>query len=358
MHSSDKLHKNIYRLIYLCLPVFTSSLLINLLFIGLNDVKAQELKLTHTIEINKSLAKVKSSTKSKPRIAIFEFDYSTVSYYNYWRRYYWGNGRGVSSILVDKLVKSGNFRVIERTKIEAILKEQNLGKSGRVDQSTAAQIGRLLGAELVVFGSITSANLERNRGGVGGIKLPVFGRVGVNSKKKTANVKLNVRVVNTTTGEIVLSAEGNGTSKQSGGNLRVDRVYVNNNSNKDSQLLTLATSDAINQVAEQINTGVNKGSTSLKTLPSTKALVADVSGNTIIINKGSADGYYQGMKLSIEQVIKIVKDPVTGKELRKMTKKIATVELTEVDSSSSVGKIISGGKLQVGNIAKPIKSDE
>ncbi len=354
MHGFYKLQNNIYRLISLCLPIFASSLLINLLLIGTDEVKAQELNLTHSININKSLFQGKSSKKSKPRIAVFEFDYSTVSYYDYWRGYVWGNGRGVSSILVDKLVKSGNYRVIERTKIEAIIKEQNFGKSGRVDSSTAAKIGRLLGAELVVFGSITGANLERGRGGV---RLPgVFPRgLRVGGKKKTANVKLNVRVVDSTTGEILLAAEGNGTSKQKGGNIGIDGIYVNSNSNKDAQLLTLATADAVNQVAEQINTGVNKVGTAIKTSPTAKALVADVSGSTVIINKGSADGYRQGMKLSIEKVIKVVKDPVTGKELRKMTKKIGTIELTEVDSSSSVGKIISGAKLQVGNIAKPIE---
>ncbi|MDJ0796327.1 MAG: CsgG/HfaB family protein [Calothrix sp. MO_167.B12] len=347
--------KNISRFICLCLPLLTSYLLINVFLFGTDSANAQERKSINVINKNKSLIENKSSAKSKPRIAVFEFDYSNIAYYNYWRGYVWGNGRGISSILVDKLVKGGNFRVIERTKIDKILKEQDFGVSGRVDPSSAAKIGRLLGAELVVFGSITSANLERNRSGIRGIKIPGLGRVGGSGKKRTANVKLNVRVVNTTTGEIVLSAEGNGNSKQKGGNLRIDRIYVNNNSNKDSQLLTLATADAINQVAEQINAGANTVSVSQTNLPTMKAVVADVSGNTVILNKGSADGYRPGMKLSIEKVIKIVKDPVTGKELRKMTKQIGTIELTEVDSSSSVGKIVSGTQLKVGNLAKPIK---
>ncbi len=346
---------NIFVLTCLCLPVFTSSLLINLLSFNIDNVKAEEVKSINLINENNYSLYSKSMTKSKPRIAVFDFDYASVGYYSYWRRYAWGNGKGVSNILVDKLVKSGNFSVIERTKIDSILQEQDFGASGRVDSNTAAKIGRLLGVELVVFGSVTSANIEKNRGNFGRIKLPIFGRVRVRGSDRKANVKLNVRVVNTTTGEIILSAEGNGSSNQTDGGLSSYKVYVNKSSNKDDQLLTLATADAINQVFEQINTGFDKSPGSEKSLANVESLVADISGNTVIINKGSADGYLQGMKLSIEQVIKIVKDPATGKDLRKLTKKIGIVELTEVDSSSSVGKIISGTKFTVGNIAKPIK---
>ncbi|MGD1874176.1 MAG: CsgG/HfaB family protein [Mastigocoleus sp.] len=347
--------KNIYRFSSLLLPVITFSSLANLLLFDINNVEAQEIKSIHQINDQKPLIISQSTAKSKPRIAVFNFDYSTVGYYSYWRRYAWGSGQGVSNILVDKLVKSGKFSVIERTKIESILEEQDFDTSGRVDPNTAAKIGRLLGAELVVFGSITGANIESNRGSAGGLKVPVFGRVRVRGKQKKANVKINVRVVNATTGEIILAAEGNGKSNQTDGGLGTSKVYVNNNSSKDDQLLTLATADAINQVAQKISSGVNKSGESQNASVDAGALIADVSGSTVIINKGSADGYTQGMKLSVEKVVKVVKDPATGAELRKITENIGTIELTEVDSSSSVGKIISGTKLKVGNVAKPIK---
>jgi hypothetical protein len=58
------------------------------------------------------------------------------------------------------------------------------------------------------------------------------------------------------------------------------------------------------------------------------------------------------MKLSIEKVTKQVKDPTTGKVNRNITQSLGKIELIDVDATSSVGKITSGGKFKVGDIAK------
>ncbi|MEB3359708.1 MAG: CsgG/HfaB family protein [Synechococcales bacterium] len=85
---------------------------------------------------------------TRPRIAILDFDYTpTIGSY---LSAFPGFAEGVSVVLVDRLVNSGNYTVIERSQIEAVLAEQNLGQSGRVDASTAAQIGRILGVDAVI----------------------------------------------------------------------------------------------------------------------------------------------------------------------------------------------------------------
>ncbi len=81
--------------------------------------------------------------------------------------------------------------------------------------------------------------------------------------------------------------------------------------------------------------------------------MADVTGNTIILNKGTVSGYRSGMKVSIERVSKEIKDPETGEIIRTLTEAVGIVELTDVDAKSSMGRIISGNNFQVGDIAKP-----
>jgi curli biogenesis system outer membrane secretion channel CsgG len=63
--------------------------------------------------------------------------------------------RGVSDLLVDRLVRDGTFSVIERSRLDAVLAEQNLGRSGLLDANAAAQVGRILGVDAVILGSVT-----------------------------------------------------------------------------------------------------------------------------------------------------------------------------------------------------------
>jgi curli biogenesis system outer membrane secretion channel CsgG len=72
---------------------------------------------------------------AKDRVAIMDFE--NKSQHGGWRL-----GRGASDILTTELVKTGKFNVMERDTFAAIIKEQNLGASGRIDPSTAARIGK------------------------------------------------------------------------------------------------------------------------------------------------------------------------------------------------------------------------
>ncbi len=71
-------------------------------------------------------------------------------------------GDAVPRILQEKLttafIKSGHFDVVERAQLEKALKELKIGMSGLVDPDTQKQIGKLLGASLIVLGSISEAN--------------------------------------------------------------------------------------------------------------------------------------------------------------------------------------------------------
>lgn len=134
-------------------------------------------------------------SRNKPTIAVMEFEVKAG--YNARRKL----GNGMSDMLVNALVESQCFRVMERSRIAAILKEQNLGRDGIVSASTAASVGQMIGAQLLVMGTVTEFDENESGGGVGAF----LGRAVAGVGMKTAHVGLIVRIVDATTGEILVS---------------------------------------------------------------------------------------------------------------------------------------------------------
>ena len=111
-----------------------------------------------------------SGTARKKRVAVFDFDYATVHQYSY---AIFGRdidvGRGISDLLVTMLVKDGTYSVIERKNLDKILGEQNFSNSDRANPASAAKIGKLLGVDAIIVGSVTQFGNDTKNTGVGGV---------------------------------------------------------------------------------------------------------------------------------------------------------------------------------------------
>lgn len=166
-------------------------------------------------ELGPTPAAAQSATR--PTVALMDFDFGTVQQ---WWSGNWDIGKGISDLIVDELVNDGSYRIIERKRLDAILAEQNFSNSDRADPEAAkvAKLGKALGVKFLVVGSITKFGTENKDMKVGG---GMFGggRLGlgrVGTSKGKATVAITARVIDTTTGEIMASAKGEGTSKRSG----------------------------------------------------------------------------------------------------------------------------------------------
>ncbi len=150
-----------------------------------------------------------AQAKKRPMIAVMDFDYGTIQ--NWWGQY--DIGKGMADQVVDALVNDGTFRVIERKKLDTVLAEQDFAQSDRADPSAAklAKIGKVLGVKYILAGSITKFSTEARGGGV-----RVKG-IGLGGKKTKSEVALTARVIDATTGEILISAKGLGSSSKGGG---------------------------------------------------------------------------------------------------------------------------------------------
>jgi len=61
----------------------------------------------------------------------------------------------VSELLTQMLFKTGKLMLIERNRLDAVLREQKLGLTGAIDSETAARVGKIAGARLLVLGSVS-----------------------------------------------------------------------------------------------------------------------------------------------------------------------------------------------------------
>jgi curli biogenesis system outer membrane secretion channel CsgG len=296
----------------------------------------------------------------KRLVAVMNFDYGTVKTTV---AAIFGTdqdvGKGITDLMVQKLVTDGKYRVIERAALDKIIAEQNFNNSDRADPSSASKIGRILGVDTIILGSITKFGRDDKQvGGVGGGHSGWTGAIaGMGKKESKAVVAITARLVNTTTGEILASVTGNGESSRSGlmlgggggtGYSGGGGGFSMTSSNFGQTILGEAVTKAVADCATQLDAAAGN-------LPTIKAsysgVVADVSGNTLIINIGSKVGVRVGDQIDISRAVRTVKDPTTGKVLKTVTSKLGSAVVTDVDADTATLTYTGPTPPKVGDVA-------
>jgi curli biogenesis system outer membrane secretion channel CsgG len=302
-----------------------------------------------------------ASAAPTKRVAVMNFDYGTVK--TTVAQIFGSDqdvGRGISDMLVQKLVQDGKYRVIERAALDKILAEQNFSNSDRADATTAAKIGKVLGVDAIIIGSITQFGRDdqHTKVGGGGYGLGKYGIGGIGTSKSKAIVGITARMINTSTAEIMVAVTGTGESERgstsllggggsgwSGGGAGLDM----GSSNFGATILGEATHKAVDDTATQLDAGVDKVQTVKMEI---SGLVADVSGNTLILNVGSKMGVHVGDKLIISRQVRTIKDPSTGKVIKSVEDKIGEATVTEADNDSATATFSGAGAPKVGDTVK------
>lgn len=147
---------------------------------------------------------------NRPTIGVAEFRNDSGA--GWWRG---GVGWELSSMLSNELSSTGDFKVVERQKLQNVLEEQNLAASGRVARGTGAKIGKLTGAQYLITGTVSA--YEENTASTGGGFS--FKGISLGGKKSEAYLAIDLRVINTETGDVDFSRTVEG--RTSGGGMSV-----------------------------------------------------------------------------------------------------------------------------------------
>lgn len=92
--------------------------------------------------------------------------------------------KGLADMMITEMTKIKGMKVVERQRIQSILEELNLNETDMVDRSTTQKMGKLLGAQVMLFGGFS--NLFNDK------------------------LRIDVRIVRTETGETLKAEEETG----------------------------------------------------------------------------------------------------------------------------------------------------
>ncbi len=300
--------------------------------------------------------------QAKKRVAVMNFDYATVR----------GQvsaifgtdediGKGIADLIVEKLVQSGRYSVIERKALDKVMAEQNFSNSDRADDRTGAKLARILGVDAIIMGSITQFGRDDKSSGIGGGAVSrVTDRFGIGGIRRTsakAVVGISARMVQTDTAEIVLAAKGLGESKRSGtslagaggGDVAAGGRAGMKSANFSNTIIGEAVDAAVVQLCYQLDEGSSRLPARVVVI---SGLVADATGGTLVLNVGSRAGVRVGDQLQVLRKGRPIRDPATGKVLRSLDAPIGQVVITEVDEASSVGTFSGTLNPKVGDVVK------
>ena len=293
----------------------------------------------------------------RKRVAVLDFDYGTV--HRSVNDIFGADvdiGKGIADMLIADLVRAGTYSVIERKQIDAVMREQNFQQSGRADPATAAQLAKILGVDAIIIGSITQFGRDDHSVGItgGGVSIGGIGIGGVGTKSSKATVTIDARIVSATTAEILGVATGHGESSRSGVSLAAGLgtsggagagKFDMGSSNFASTIIGEATKAAVDNLTGDLDAAAAR-------IPETKveirALVADVTGAELIINVGSESGVRVGAEYDVARPGREIKDPATGKVLRRTTTPVGKIRITQADEGSATGTL-TGGPAKVGD---------
>ncbi len=285
------------------------------------------------LALSMAIAPSPAFAQAKIRIAIWDFDNNAATTWWFYDQMGPAARNHIDTAFSENQALSSKFSVLERDKLALILKEQGLAATGAVDPQTAAKVGRLLGVKYILTGGIDKFAINTTRGGIGAI--------GIGGAMTTADATINIRVIDTTTAERIISIAETGQVKKGGGFVRGTSL------SRDAEWGIA--SEAIEKVSKAIVAKLTTGDYLAKIGSAAGSAVAEgriikVDGNRAWINLGSASGLKVGDKFDIIAVGEALIDPDTGAKLGAEEKQTGAGEVSEVQEKFAIMTITGTAK--------------
>lgn len=320
-------YKKVFLLILFCL--FT---------IGFAHADSKESKLDQSGQAQNLLTEAVPELKGPKRtVSVGKFDAigSFVQKYGNW-----DIGGGVSAMLVTALKESGRFIVMERANLSQVLNEQEMKAQGVTHGESGPSLGKVIGVNFLIYGSITEFGTDDEGGGMslgfsGGSLGNLFSS-GVSKQSSKGKLTMDLRIVDSTTSEIIETYKVSESVDSSGWDLNLGYKQINFGTNSFVKTpIGQAVRQAINESVQLIAKKAN-------TVP-WSAQIVDYDNGELYINAGADTGVQIGDQFIIERIVKRFTDPGTGKVIGIRKKEIGGLQLTGVEKKMSYGSFIPNG---------------
>jgi hypothetical protein len=216
------------------------------------------------------------------------------------------------------------------------MSEQEMKAQGVLAGGTGPQLEKLTGVQLLVYGAITEFGANDSGGGfsigIGG--LPSGLKAGLGPQFTKGKITMDIRVVDTTSGEIVATYKVAEKLKATSWDISFgkDKVMMGNNYFRKTPLGEAC--------VRAVNTAVVRFAESAAQKP-WQGRVVDVEGTDVAINAGNRFGVILGDKFQVFRTTKVITDPDTGRILSRREKSLGTLEVIKVEESLSTGIFIA-----------------
>lgn len=127
-------------------------------------------------------------------------------------------GKGIRAMLVTRIAKDNKVVVVERAKMDKLLKEQDFNTSNRVKQGRGARVGQISAADALLSGDIVIFGRDDKKTNVrsSGIAGRVLGGIASSKSEDKAVVAVDYRLIDAETSEIIATGEARGESSRKG----------------------------------------------------------------------------------------------------------------------------------------------
>lgn len=256
----------------------------------------------------------------------------------------WQIGTGMADILVDRLVATGKFRVIERPEIDAILREQSFQRSGVTRTQQRAKPGRLKNVQYLIKGTVTDFGHASSAGGFLGLdRLHVF------HSATQAVMGLTLYVVDVESGEILCSESLQESVNAS--DTRVQAVYKGVSFGGQ----VFFTKPLGRATAKVIDRAIDRISDTIASRPWVPKIAQVRAGGLVVLNGGHNRRVGTGQRFAVLESGEPIIDPDTGDLLGEHRgRQVGTVVVQNVQWRYSEAKIVEGAAkdFQVGQACR------
>ncbi len=249
-----------------------------------------------------------------------------------------GTGEGLSAMLTQALLKDGRVVVLERIAFGDIQGEQQLGQVGASTPDTAPKLGQLIGASVLIRGTVTKFNPQADGGSIGfGLPFSSGGSIfGVNTQQ--AVVEIALRLIDPSTSQVIAVTAASGTASARGFNAELyksDGMRIGGTGFQATPLGEAA-DKAIKQAVEQITASLGK-------VPWSAVVIDNING-AIFVSAGADRAVRAGTTLHVYRKVRDLTDPATGVVLDTLTDAVGTIQIQNVRDKTSLARVTGGGQ--------------
>jgi len=252
-------------------------------------------------------------------------------------------GAGMAEMLANALRESDRFVVLERSALYEVLNEQDFAASDRSASALKTAVtGKTLPTQLIVIGTITEFAENTSDSG-SGLR---FGGISLRKSKSGTHIGLIVRLIDSTTGEVVdsISVEADAESSSQAADGCVFGV-CGGTGGHDSQSYAQATEIVIRNAVSKIVSSSSK-------IPFLAKIIR-VSPGKIFTNAGQRNGAEIGNVFSVYSPGEELIDPDTGESLGSDRTKVGSLELVSIEEKFSRALVKTGDNFEKGYLLYP-----